>query len=175
MDLDSDLPSHQLDQGPLSRLRKYVDIPTNPTTTPLSQPSSTRLLSRWPPTHADPWSFVWEEDEGPLTAEDEEAIQRRKRREEARRRRSLKQRLSMGLPVEGDEAGAGPSNTQPAFVGTPRAAMSSQPRGLESHSQGYSQGLTPMRPRISMSQVMPGAYGGRPGTAKKKVRKSIFR
>ena len=171
MDIDSDLPSRSSNQGPLSRLRKYIDIPSNPATTPLSHPSSTRLLSRWPPTHTDPWSFVWEEDEGPLTAEDEEAIQRRKRREEARRRRSMKQRLSMGLPVE-DEAG-GPS-TQPAFAGTPRAAMSSQPKGLESQSQGYSQGLTP-RPRISMSQVVPGAYGGRPGTAKKKARKSIFR
>jgi hypothetical protein len=170
MDIDSDpLPSRASDTGPLSRLRKYIDIPTNPATAPLSNPSSTRLLSHWPLDHTDPWSFVWEEDEGPLTAEDEEAMQRRKRREEARRRRSVKQRLSMGLPLDDD---SGPS-TQPAFSGMPRVAMSSQPRGM-GDSQSQSQSQTP-RPRISMSQVVPGAYGGRPGTAKKKPRKSVFR
>jgi hypothetical protein len=168
-DINPDNLPTGMDQGPLSRLRRYVDIPTNVRTAPLSQPASTRLLSRWPATHTDPWAFVWEEDEGPLTAEDEEAILRRKRREEARRRRSVKQRLSLGLPVD-DDNGAGPS-MQPAFAATPRVALSSQPRVIETLSQSQ----TPARPRISMSQVMPGTHGGRPGTAKKKPRKSIFR
>lgn len=178
MDIDSGpLPPQPPDQGPLSRLRKYIDIPTTPTTIPLSKPSPARLLSHWPPSHSDPWSFTWEEDEGPLTAEDEEAMQKRKRREEARtRRRSARQRLSMGLPVEEDDdaSGAG-AGARPVF-GTPRVAMSSQPRGLveSGPSQSQSLGLTP-RPRISMSQVMPGQYGGRPGTGKKKARKSVFR
>lgn len=192
MDIDSEdllpLPIQPpADEGPLARLRKYVDIPATAATAPLSKPAATRLLSHWPAAaRSDPWSFVWEEDEGPLTAEDEEAMQKRRRREEARaRRRSARQRLSMGLPAsemeeEGDVVGAGAgAAARPVFgAGTPaRAAMSSQPRGMmeSSQAQSLSQGGMTPRPRISMSQVVPGAYGGRPGTAKKKARKSVFR
>ncbi|KAB5582675.1 RNA polymerase I-specific transcription initiation factor RRN6-like protein [Coniochaeta sp. 2T2.1] len=185
MDIDSSAaPTQFPDPGPLARLRKYIDIAT---ASPPSKPPATRLLSHWPRTPTDPWSFTYIEDEGPLTAEDEAAMEKRRRRDEARRRRSQKQRLSMGLPIN-DEDASGPSTQQQQHQGyamTPRAAMSSQPRGRE--EGGGSQVPTTQaqvlrqsqsqshRPRISMSQVMPGPHGGRPGTAKKKARKSIFR
>ncbi|OIW27939.1 hypothetical protein CONLIGDRAFT_671618 [Coniochaeta ligniaria NRRL 30616] len=173
-------PSQPVDTGPLSRLRKYIDIPPTPATTPLSHPPASRLLSHWPPVSADPSSYLWEEDLGPLTAEDEEAMLKRQRRDEARRRRSIKQRLSMGLPLVGEDdvgrrgegLGQGSSYAPP----TPRVALSSQPRGGEgSQSQSQSQGQS-QRPRISMSQVVPGTYGGRPGgVGGKKKKKGGFR
>ncbi|KAB5585895.1 RNA polymerase I-specific transcription initiation factor RRN6-like protein [Coniochaeta sp. 2T2.1] len=184
MDIDSSSTQTQIpDPGPLARLRRYIDIPT---TSPPSNPPPTRLLSHWPRTPTDPWSFTYIEDEGPLTAEDEAAMEKRRRRDEARRRRSRKQRLSMGLPINDEDDASGPSTQQQqGYAMTPRAAMSSQPRGREegggsqapttqAQMLGQSQSQS-QRPRISMSQVMPGPHGGRPGTAKKKARKSIFR
>lgn len=169
MDTDEEpTPARIPDSGPLALLRQYIDIPTSAATEALSQPSQTRLLSHWPGTPgSDPWSFVWEEDEGPLTAEDEEAILKRQKREEALRKRRQKQRLSARSSMKEDSAGP---STQPAYA--PRTVQSSQPRGEEeSLSQGQTQS---QRPRISMSQVVRGPHGGRQA-AKKKKGKSGFR
>lgn len=168
MDVDSS-PARPptLDRGPLARLRQYVDIPSTPATETLSAPSYTRLLSRWPTGDLDPLSYAWEDEGAPLTAEDEEAMARRRRREEARRKKTERLRTSAGPPVtrQEEEEEAGPPATQPVLgAGT---LSSSQPGVRDSGSQ---------RPRISMSQVVPGPHGARPGAGKKKKKgKSGFR
>jgi RNA polymerase I-specific transcription initiation factor RRN6 len=181
MDLDDTLP----DPGPLARLRQYVTIPTTVLSQPL--PAPTRLVSHWIP-GTDPSSYIWRGEDS-RAALQEESEARRRKRDEARRRRMEKRLTGLQLAETRE------TESQPP-LGLPRIIQSSQPRGPGLMSSQLIQ-PSPVRPgiqssqvtgmnsqsqiargsRISMSQVVPGPFGSRPGggAAKKKKGKSGFR
>lgn len=157
MDLDdATLP----DPGPLARLRQYITIPETIISQP--KPAPTRLVTHWQP-GTDPWSYIWRGEDS-RAALQEETEARRKKREEARRKR-IEKRMN-GLQLV-DEVVSQP---------IPRIIQSSQIRGIQSSQMGGdSQSQSQRLPRISMSQVVPGPFGGRPVGGKKKKGKSGFR
>lgn len=181
MDLDDTL----LDPGPLARLRQYVTIPATVLSQPL--PASTRLVSHWVP-GTDPSSYIWRGEDS-RAALQEESEARRRKRDEARRKR-MERRLNglqlgeiretesqppLGLPriIQSSQVrGPGVMSSQLIQPSPVRPGIqSSQVTGMNSQSQ-ITRG-----PRISMSQVVPGPFGARPGVgaAKKKKGTSGFR